>query len=281
MSENLNRDFSQYDLMETEELEKILRLDAEAPEGAESDTELLLYVMEVLARRRNNNHNIAEKNAHSAWSEFQAHYMPEIKLDNPKKEKRHHTSPWLRRAVSIAAVLVLVLSIPVTAKALSIGEIWDIFARWAKETFSFVSGENTEVSEPSPENINTADSLHEALHKFKLDSSILPNWIPNGFELDKVEEDISPIQKSYTALYLDGDMYLRIQVRTHLSEDIQNNEIENEPIEIYVSDGIEYFIFQNLDQLRAIWAVDSYECLITGDVTLDEIKMMIDSIEKG
>ena len=55
MSENRNRgirDFSNYDSMETEELEEILRSDADAPESKESDTELLLYIMEVLAKRR-------------------------------------------------------------------------------------------------------------------------------------------------------------------------------------------------------------------------------------
>lgn len=280
MPENLNRDFSQYDLMETEELEKILRLDAEAPEGAESDTELLLYVMEVLARRRNNNHDIAGKNAHSAWSEFQEHYMPETILDNPKKEKRR-PALWLRRAVAVAAVLVLVFSIPVTAKALTIGEIWDIFARWAKETFSFVSGENTTVSEPSPDNQNEYNSFTQYLQKNGILTNAMPTLIPEGFILDSIEQDISPIQETYSAFYFKNGKLLSIQVRTHLSEDIQNNEIENDPIEIYVSDGIEYYIFKNLDQLRAIWAVDSYECLITGDVTLDEIKMMIDSIEKG
>ena len=53
MSENLNRDFSIYEAMTTEELEEILRLDAEAPEGAQSDTELVLFILEVLAGRRN------------------------------------------------------------------------------------------------------------------------------------------------------------------------------------------------------------------------------------
>jgi hypothetical protein len=281
MSENLNQDFSQYDLMETEELEKILRLDAETPEGAESDTELLLYVMEVLARRRNNNHDIAGNNAHSAWSEFQEHYMPEVILDNPKKEKLHHTSPWLRRAVSVAAVLVLVFSIPVTAKALSIGEIWDIFARWAKETFSFVNGENTEVSEPTPEDQRVYSSLQELLQAENCNSSMVPTYIPNGYVLDKFEKDFSPIQKVYTAIYLNMDKELQFQIRTHLSEDVQNNEIENEPIEIYVSDGITYYIFNNLDQIFATWTYESYECFISGDLSVEEVKMMIDSIGKG
>lgn len=280
MSENLNRDFSQYDLMETEELEKILRLDAEAPVGAESDTELLLYVMEVLARRRNHNHDIAGNNAHSAWSEFQEHYMPEVILDSPKKDKRR-PALWLRRAVAAAAVLVLVFVIPVTAKALTIEEIWDIVARWAKETFSFVSGENTEVSEPTPDDLDSFSSLQELLIASNRNASLVPTWIPGKFKLSNLERDVTPIQEIYRANYSFENEVLKIRVQTHLSEDIQNNEIENEPIEIYVSDGIEYYIFKNLDQLRAIWTVESYECLITGDVTLDEIKMMIDSIEKG
>lgn len=279
MSENLKRDFSQYDLMETEELEKILRLDAEAPEGAESDTELLFYIMGVLSSRRKNNPDIAGKDVHSAWSEFQEYYMPEVLLDDPKKEKRR-PALWLRRTVAAAAVLVLVFSISVTANALTIGEMWDIFARWAKETFSFVSGD-AEVNEPTPDDLDNFSSLQELLITYKLDDSVIPSWVPERFILDKIEKDFSPLQESYTALYTDNEKFLRIQVRTHLSEDIQNNEIESNPVEIYVSDGITYYIFQNVYQLRAIWTVDSYECLITGDVTLDEIKKMIDSIEKG
>ena len=46
------RDFTRYDSMTTEELEKILRLDAEAPMEQESDTELILYIMEQLQQKK-------------------------------------------------------------------------------------------------------------------------------------------------------------------------------------------------------------------------------------
>ena len=58
MSENQNRrvgNLSKYDAMTTEELEEILRLDAEAPQEQESDIEMILYIMEVLAKRKRNN----------------------------------------------------------------------------------------------------------------------------------------------------------------------------------------------------------------------------------
>lgn len=281
MSENLNRDFSKYDTMETGELEKILRLDAESPEGGESDTELLLYVMEVLASRRDNT-NFTGNTAQKAWESFQKNYIPDECVGNaPSKIRKHTAAPWLHRLIAVAAVIVLVICIPVTARALSLEKLWDIFARWAKETFSFVSGENTEVSEPSPDFTEEFNSLQELLLYCDRESDIIPTWIPEGFVLEKVEQDISPVQEIYRAFYLNGDRELRIRVQTYLSDDIQNIEIGEDYTEIHTVSGVDYFIFDNIDQAQVIWINDVYECIISGDLSIEEIKLMIDSIEKG
>lgn len=279
MSENQNRgirDFSQYDSMTTEELEQILRLDAEAPEGAESDTEELLYVMEVLARRRNT--NIAGKTAQEAWESFQENYMPK---ECTSQQKRKSPSSWYRRGIAAAATIALVILIPISVRALSWGEFWEIVARWAKETFSFVSSGNTEYSEPEPDDNLEYSSLQDILQKNGLDASILPSCIPEGFALERIEKDVTPIQELYSAFYLDGNRNLCIQVRTYLSADIQNSEAGENPGEIYTLNGINYYIFENKDQIRTVWITGSYECLISGDLSVDEIKMMIDSIRKG
>lgn len=277
MSENLNRDFSKYETMSTEELEEILRLDAEAPEGAQSDTELVLYILEVLASRRNTN-NITGNTAQEAWESFQQNYMPE-EPQKPVGTKKPVL--WMRKLAAAAAVVALLIFIPISARALTLEEMWDIFARWAKETFSFVSGESTEISEPVQEDPRDFTSLQEMLRAHKRDASIVPTWIPEGFILDKIEKDSSPLREIYTVLYLDISKELRIQVTTYLSEGIRNNEVENDPIEIYSHNEIDYYIFKNLDQLFVTWMADSYECFISGDVSIDEIKMMIDSIRKG
>ena len=94
MSENLNRDFSQYEAMTTKELEEILRLDAEAPEGAQSDTELILFILEVLASRRNNTNNITGNKAQKAWESFQENYMPE---ETETRAERKKPVKWVRR----------------------------------------------------------------------------------------------------------------------------------------------------------------------------------------
>ena len=277
MSENLNRDFSKYEAMSTEELEEILRLDAEAPEGAQSDTELVLYILEVLASRRNTN-NITGNTAQEAWESFQQNYMPE---EPQKSVETKKPVLWTRRLAAAAAVVALLIFIPISARALTLEEMWDIFARWAKETFSFVSGESTEVSEPMSDDQREFTSLQEMLAAEKRDSSIVPTWIPEGFELAQIEKDSSPMREIYTVRYMNGDTIIRIQVTSYLSEDIRNHEIENNSVEIYTHNGSDYYIFENEGQLRVVWLVDSHECLISGDVSIDELKMMIDSIQKG
>ena len=278
MSENLNRDFSQYEAMTTEELEEILRLDAEAPEGAQSDTELILFILEVLASRRNNTNNITGNKAQKAWESFQENYMPG---ETETRVERKKPAKWVRKLVAAAAAVALLVTIPVSVSALTFEDVWNIFAKWAKETFSFVSGENTEISEPSPEDNREYGSLQEMLRDNNRDASIVPTWVPDGFTLTRIEKDSTPIQESYTATYQNGNKVLSIQVRTHLESDVQNNEIENDPIEIYPHEGMEFYFFQNVDQLFVTWKAEPYECIISGDVSIDEIKMMIDSIRKG
>ena len=280
MSENMNRgsrDFSKFDTMETEELEEILRLDVEAPEEEETDTELLLYVMEVLAERRKNA-NITGNNAHDAWKSFEENYMPENSLETKSKPAPVR---WVRRVIAIAAVLALVVLIPVSAKAMKLDQLWNVVAKWAKETFSFVSGGDTDVDEPSPDRRDELTPLLELLQKSERDATIVPTWVPDGFVLERVEQDITPIQEVYRAFYMNGDKKLRIRIHTYLEEDIHNFEMEDDYSEVYSVSGVDYYIFDNLGQIQVVWVVDIYECIISGDLSVEEAKLMIDSIGKG
>lgn len=247
MSENMNRgsrDFSKFDTMETEELEEILRLDVEAPEEEETDTELLLYIMEVLAERRKNA-NITGNNAHDAWKSFEENYMPENSLETKSKPAPVR---WVRRVIAIAAVLALVVLIPVSAKAMKLDQLWNVVAKWAKETFSFVSGGDTDVDEPDTEYNAGILALQDLLREGDQDSTIVPTWLPDGFVVEKVERDATPVQEIYKARYINGDQKIRIRVHTYLEEDIHNFEMEDDYTEVYSVSGVDYYIFKNEDQ---------------------------------
>ena len=272
------RDFSKYDAMDTQTLEEILRLDAESPEGSGSDTELLLYVMGVLADRRHENN--AGKTAQEAWESFQQNYAPE-KARSEGKKSAGKGIRWLRRLTAAVAAVVLVVLLPLTAEAFSWKDVWNVVAKWAKETFSFVGSDVATVNEPVPDYDGECTSLQELLRKNKIDPSIVPTWIPDGFALGRIEKDVTPTQEIYRAFYSNDNKELKIRVQTFLGEEPDKIEINKELVEIYEFSGLQFYIFSNMNQIRAVWATDSYQCNISGTLTIEELKSMINSIGKG
>ena len=203
MSENLDhgaRDFSRYDAMATEDLEQILRLDSEAPEGQESDTDLLLYVMGVLASRKNA--KTTGNTAQQAWEEFQTHYLndeDDISTQEPEvatPSKR----PMLRRVIAAAAVVAILAAFSVAAGAFGWRGIWNAVAQWAKETFSFVTTDQP-GSAPSPSNMQEFASLQQALAATNQSTDIVPTTIPERYQLEEIVVRQNPVRNIYGALY--------------------------------------------------------------------------------
>ena len=285
MSENQSRgsiDFAKYDSMETEELEEILRLDAEAPEGQASDGELLLYIMGVLAERKRTSVNPGNT-AQEAWESFKENYLPKEEEEHTQEAKQpaKPARTWLPRLIAAAALVAILISVPMAASAFGWQDIWNAVAKWAKETFSFVSDNGAGTDEPDPSDGNSYTSLQQALEEANNRSDIVPTKLPERYILKQVIVDETPMRGVYASVYKNGEDSLKITVQAYLSGDPEKVEINEELLEVYEVSGIEYYIFSNFEQLCAVWIVDSYECYITGELTIEEMKMMIDSIGKG
>lgn len=275
MSENQNcevRDFSIYDEISTKELEEILRLDAESAEDQESDTEKLLYVMEVLTKRRNSNSHTG-KTAQEAYESFKEHYLPEIDSERKPKCISLH---WIRPLAATAAILVIVIFGSVTAKAFGV-DVWKAVVQWTQETFHFGAW-----GDSAPDDKLPYASLQEALEKGNTPSWLVPTWIPDGYDLTNISVEFSPLQKQYRAAYSKGVNILHITVQKHLNKNpVYVEQSEGLVEEEYVVSGITFYLIKNIDAVKAVWIYDSYECRINGNLTIDEVKIMIDSIEKG
>ena len=147
MSDNQSRradDFAKYEAMTTKELEKILRLDSNAPEGQELGEEELLLAMEVSAHRKRNSENPG-KTAQQAWESFEEHYLPATEeTTTQKKKERPHLWRWIAAAVAAA----LIVTVPLSARALRWDNVWSSIAQWANGTFSFISVGDPKPTEP-------------------------------------------------------------------------------------------------------------------------------------
>ena len=277
MSENQNcgiNVFAIYDSMTTQELEEILRLDAEMPEGQESDTDKILYIMEVLAERKRNTSHTG-KTALEAYESFKQNYMPETNETIFPTKTHRRMSRWVRSLTATAAVLAILLACSVTAKAFGFN-FWKAVIQWTQETFHFGDWGKTDVNNNLP-----YTSLQEALEKGNTPAWFVPTYIPDGFNLDAINVEQTPQKKTYTAKYVRGEQALMITIQDHLDKSPYYIEQSDGLVEEFKSLGITYYLFSNMEYNRSTWLYESYECDISGDVTIDELKQMINSIQKG
>lgn len=281
-------DFSKYDSMTTEELEDILRHNEDNFED-ETDIDMLMYVAEVIRGRKEPNPN--RKTPEEAFEIFKTHYMPTDaemeefqKHSNEKTTRKNHAkvipmARWMRRLTAAAAVVAVIFAGTMTASAFGV-DLWEVFVQWTEETFHFRGSSDQEPSAPEKENNQDYQSLQDALDRHKITVLLAPKWIPEGYELAEVKVDISPVQERFLAIYLKNEQMLKVQIKRHLNEDPQQIEQSDTLIEEYESDGVVYYFFDNVELLRAAWSVENFECYISGELTIDEMKHIVDSIKE-
>lgn len=279
---NDNR-FSRYDAMSTEDLQAFLREDASKPMGEESDTKEILYVMEVLARRRKEQQE--GKDPAEALASFKNKYYtenetPSISESVPVIHKRNNSGRWKRGLVAaVAAIFFLVIGNSITASALGF-DLFAIIAKWTQETFHFGYAGQTEETNAPAEFGRPCNSLQELLDDYKISASLVPTWIPDGYIEVSAKTEETPKQRRFAAVYQLGDNTIRIRVVDYLNDAPSQVERSDGLLEVYSSADIDYYIMDNEDQLQAVWIIDNYECCIIGPLTLPEIKQIIDSIGK-
>lgn len=271
-----NGDFSRFDGMTDEELEQLLRLDARKKEGAESDLDEILCVMEVLADR-NKNRLSDGKSVEEAFASFQRNYMPQE--DSPEGEalSKPEGKPrrWLPRLSAVAAAIAVAVVCSATAGAFGF-DIWQTIAQWTQETFHFGNGSDVDVVAQA----QTDTSLRERLNDYNITEALAPAWFPEGYELADIIIDETPMKLGILALYQNGDQTIIVQIENYLDGDPQQVERSDSLVEVYESEGIPYYIFSNNQVLQAVWVNESYECFISGALSIDDIKTMINSITK-
>lgn len=279
-----DEEFAKYDAMSTEELQQLLREDASKPVGEESDTDVLFYVMEVLAKRRKEQHE--GKSPEEALESFKKHYNTENEISSdservPAAPKRSGIGRWMKGLIAAAAVFAFVIGGSLTANAMGF-DLWEIIAKWTQETFHFAYISDTiSKDEPKSEDSQTCSGLQEALDDSNITTSLVPTWLPSGYTEVDVKIEDTPLQRRIIAKYQSGENSIRIRIVDYLSDAPTQIEQSDSLVEVYSINGIDYYIFENEGQLQAGWVRESIECYVSGPVTLSEMKGIIDSIGKG
>jgi hypothetical protein len=233
--------------------------------------------MEVLARRREEENPQAFRSDEEALAEFRKHYMPKEK--KAAKVIKFPSRALKAVAAVLAVVIIFAVGTSITAKAFHI-DIWSKFANWTKEIFQFTDlPQGTTAANPEKEYNAELKSLQEALNDEGIKEKLAPTWMPEGYINKDLKVTSSPRVRNINATYVKNDETLIIKIRQTIGVPAEQVEKNDDLLEIYVVDGVEYYIFSNTETLQAAWSIGEFECIIGGKITLEEMKRMIDSIK--
>ena len=274
-----HKDISRYDSMSTQELQEILRKHAHGELDTEPDTQELYEIMEVLSVRRQNESPQAFRSNEEALAEFRQHYMAKEKEESKSKVIKFPNRILRTVAAVLVVVLIVTLGTSVTAEAFHV-DIWGKFANWTKEIFQFADNtQGTTAANPEKENNVELKSLQDTLAKENVTESLVPTWMPEGYGSKDLQIVITPRVRNISAIYEKDGSELIIKICQTIGVQAPQTEKNDDFLEAYVVDGVEYYIFSNTETLQVAWSIGEFECIIGGSITLEEMKAMINSIK--
>ena len=218
-------------------------------------------------------------------------FSPEFerKMKHLIRQADHPARHRLLRTGQLVAALVALLLLLTVATAAAGYDIWRMLAEWTAEQITLAPGQ-IEYIDPDdlhiPEEPGEYTDLQEALTAYGLNRSVVPKWLPEGFV--QIHLDIEAAAKGsliiFYALYQWEKNPLVIQVNIYLEDEERVYDSfgnfqkdEGDPIP-YEAGGITHLLTTNAGRPVALWANGPAECYIGGDITMEELKQMIDSI---
>lgn len=163
-----------------------------------------------------------------------------------------------------------------TAQAAGL-DVFGAIGRWTEEKFHF------EIS-PTSEDGTTDYTFREASREKGLPQNLIPTWYPKGFESSEpIDDSVEDYVDSVYCEYINKEenrSYLTMVSRYYDSNSIAATVYEKDDteIEIYENNGRNFYIMSNLDTLTATWSDGKMSIDISGQLEINELKHIIDSI---
>lgn len=267
----------------TKELETLLVLDFTEDKDT-ADPTFIATVLEVIEEREPSN----KKRTLEAWNEFQEYckqrdssIQSEVgETEQPNlghqcktrwfKRTRKNSAAW-KTGIAAAAVLIILCN---TALGWN---IFQVIAEWTEDTFWFLIGES-KAELPKQE---VLELFRIAVSDYT-DVAVVPCRAPEGTK-DYGNLSINELSDQYiigTGYTVNNRSFsIRIVIYKSMS-DIQVSTYQKDAkvCEKHVVNGIVHYITENNEKRSAMWVNGCVEGHIQGDLTIEELRQMIDSI---
>lgn len=299
--------------LSTEELEEMLMQDfmisgEDATEGLDIEE-----VVEVMLKREKKEPGYQPPDVNKAWAEFKEFYqdqaldedLEKFVTDDSDISKKTESSPPKtvipfassrangphppcrapRKLHAVGRMALLIATITIISCGVASAFGFDIFqavANWTSETFGF----SRTVEEPRREDINSNRdfvSLRQIVASIT-DIPLVPQWASDQVEPlgeARITENADFIKISCDYLFSDSkrEFNIRIRVYNDLPDEYPRvYQKDNNDVEELVVNGITHYLMKNIDNATATWTNGTAECVIQGDLTMEEMEQMVESI---
>ena len=261
------------DQLSTEQLLDLIRTYFDS--GEEGDDELINRILEVIERREKEQPTGLLSGAGQAWEDFQTYYnipdsedcppypmrRPDLPAAEKKPVKRRRRGILLKRLISAAAALAVSLFSMVAAQAFGL----DVFGALAQ----------------CPESETIRQTIQAVFDDYGV-TVPAPAWYPKGTEFDKgIETKEASGATVITCGFTQSDQTFFIEIQQYYKNDsvpTQTFEKDASNIEEYYSNGRLFFLMSNLSGSSAVFSDAKTLVTIEGNLSLDTMKQIIDSI---
>lgn len=250
---------SKYDFLQLLSKED-LELLSKAGEGTNEAESLLAAVRKEVGNRDSSNQ------------------APSIRKERTPKEnsRKGRSLPW-RVIGGIAAIVAVTVTLTLGSVQATGLNVFGYLAQWTGEKLSFIVNWG---KVPEPEYLV---EFRDMLGEHKIPPELAPTWYPEGFQSDGPIYDEGNLFCDSVNIYFmheDGREYNICVSHYFSSEDMGREIVEKDgaKVELYTRNGRTFYISCNNDTVTATWGDGLLAEKISGFLSVEEVKQMIDSI---
>ena len=285
--------------LSTEQLEELLRMDLEESKAGNED--VVFHILEVIEQRENKHPTRCVPDVDKAWAEFQEYYnVPEgagISLYPCETEPNGNADdtvelsllrkPRLRRCLKQALVAVVAIVAVFGGMVVAQASGFDVFGtigRWTDNVFHFEPSTDESGKSTGVHGGNTLeyDALREALVSVGINENLVPTWCPAGFTAGVPQVVTTNVSDAvYFSLADESGAYIYLDFLVYNSERYLEDtllEKDTSGVELYSNGHQTFYILSNVDTTTAIWSDGLLMEQLSGNVSEDVLKKLIDSI---
>jgi hypothetical protein len=284
-----------------EELRAMLADDTLLPLDDDSNTDTILKILEVIKSKEQKTDEQCEAERIAFWGGLLARYgnkLP-VRLENVVRKRRrkplalNFNAPAKYRygfagtsfrRLTAAAIIALVLlgGSALVTYAFNVNILQAIIS-FTDDLFSKTIVTTESVQSSGADGLtDSARTLQTAFDEVGITSPSVPTQLPDGYAFDRVQTGKMPDYTKVVVLYKSDDN--KTIVFTVLSYD-ETPEPRTRHIEknsgtpsVYFRTGIDFYLFANTDMTVATWLDGMCDCDIQGDISVSEMKSIINSI---